>query len=155
MNNMIYNFKTHSISNSKKFYNVYYLTIGFLEIIFDFKTNELLGLEGFFPLIKSEKCNIKLPKCVVNKYFISNIDKAHIYIGGVYDYCGKVMDHADYFINQNIKYDAENGIIALGDDNILSTDKFIQIDKNIICMVDLKNILKRIYIVPDGFICRE
>lgn len=149
---MIYNFKTHSINNSKKFDNVYYLTIGFLEIIFDFKTDELLGLEGFFPLVKSEKGTINLPECVDDKYFISNIDKARICKGYVYDYCDKVVEHGGYFINQNIKYDVEKGVIALGNTINLLTDKSIQVDKNIICVVDLKNILKRIYIIPDEFI---
>ena len=60
MKNKIYNYNTHSLTRSNNHESVYLLTINFLELLFDYNTNELIDIYGFFPLVNAIKCNIDL-----------------------------------------------------------------------------------------------
>ena len=49
----------------------------------------------------------------------------------------------------------KKGIICIGDDSISKTDDVIKINKNIICIANIDNILKCIYIIPDAFVNKK
>ena len=55
------------------------------------------------------------------------------------------------FENVPIKFDNEKGIILIGQ-NLNESELGIRINKNVICGVDQKDILRCLYIIPDRFI---
>ena len=70
MNEMIYDFKTHSLSYRNPDIDVshFSLAIDTLELVFEIQTGKLLGVQGFFPLIKANVCNVDFPKCKLGEY---------------------------------------------------------------------------------------
>lgn len=137
MKELIYKHSTHSLNYAERCNaNSYSLTINFLELIFDYDTDALIGVQGFLPLIKAERCDIQIPKSTKGIYQITNIDKNKIKKGNIYDYF-PVVGTAQCDNNKvKVKYDEKEGLIELG---ILSTGKdasFITIDKHLVCSVD-------------------
>ncbi len=55
MDNMIYDFKTHSLYYENQNISVpnFSLSIDTLEIVFELQTWKLLGIQGFFPIINA------------------------------------------------------------------------------------------------------
>lgn len=147
----VYNYKTHNLSCSNNKGRFYSLTINFVELLFDYHTNELIDIFGFFPLVNAIKCNIDFPKYINGKYYINTIPGIQIEENNIYEYNEVIVDNNGYFNNAIIKFDENKGIICMGESIILETDNVIRINKNVICVVDFKNMLKCIYIIPDAF----
>lgn len=152
MENKIYNYNTHSLNCSNNYESVYSLTINFLELLFDYKTNELIDIYGFFPLVNAIKCNIDLPEWKNAKFYINISNNIQIKEKNIYNYGDVIVDKRRYLTDAIIKFDEKKGIICIGDASILKTDDVIKINKNIICIANIDNILKCIYIIPDAFV---
>lgn len=153
MKELIYERNTHSLNYAERCSaNSYSLTINFLELIFDYDTNVLIGVQGFLPLIKAECCDIKLPKSKDGLYQITNINNSKIRQGGIYDY-SSVVTTAKFDNNEvQIKYDTKEGFIELDLFPIGKDASFITIDKNLVCSINNTGVLQRLYIIPDQFV---
>ena len=152
MKELIYKHSTHSLNYAERCnVNSYSLTIIFLELIFDYDTDSLIGVQGFLPLLKAERCGIQIPKSTKGIYQLTNIDKTKIKKGNIYDYFSVVGASQCDNNKVKVKYDEKEGIIEL---DILSTGKdasFITVSKNLVCSVDNTGVLLRVYIKPDYF----
>ncbi|GAB5081169.1 hypothetical protein Osc1_03420 [Hominimerdicola sp. 21CYCFAH17_S] len=104
------------------------------------------------PLIKAERCDIQLPKSTEGLYQITNIDNTKIQQGGICDYFSVVATTQCDNNKVQIKYDAKKGLIELDLFPIGKDASFITVDKNLVCSVDNKGVLQRLYITPDSFV---
>lgn len=148
----VYNYKTHNLSCSNNKGRFYSLTINFVELLFDYHTNELIDIFGFFPLVNAIKCNIDLPEGRNAKFYINISNNIKIKEKNIYNYSDVIVDKRKYLTDATIKFDEKKGIICIGEDSILKTDDVIKINKNIICIANIDNVLKCIYIIPDAFV---
>lgn len=153
MNEMIYDFKTHSLSYGNQDIDVpnFSLTIDTLEIIFELQTGKLLGVQGFFPLLKATMCDINLPKWKVGDYFLHNVDLSIFKKNEVYDLIRKIPQTKKYFENLSIKYDKSKRIIQIGED-ACEGENVIKVNNNILCGLDKNSDLRCVYIMPEKFI---
>lgn len=156
MNRLIYNFKTHSFKNTYQFNsNTYSLTIGFLELVFNYDTDQLLGVQGFLPLINAERCNIQIPKATNDVFKLTNIKKVNIGESCIYNYHSIVGGNKDDLKKLKIKFDSLKGIIEL---DITLTDNqeyYININSNLMCSLDKNGTLIKLFIKPDEFITSD
>ncbi|MBQ3414924.1 MAG: hypothetical protein IJH39_06180 [Clostridia bacterium] len=152
MTEMIYNYKTHSLNCSKDYIGVYSLTINYVELVLDYHTDEFIDIFGFLPLVNAQKCKIELPEYKNGKVYLNISDKSQIIENSVYNYSDKVVNPKEYFKNTITKFDDKKGVICIGDNIVLESDNVIKVNKNLICVVDLNNSLKCIYIIPDIFL---
>lgn len=153
MNKMIYDFKTHSLSYRNPDIDVLHfsLAIDTLELIFELKTGKLLGVQGFFPLIKANVCDIDFPKCKLGDYFLHNIDLSIFKKGEVYDLIQKIPQTKKYFEEMSVKYDKVKRIIQIGE-NSSEGENLIRANNNIVCGLDENSDLRCVYIIPEEFI---
>ncbi len=153
MNKMIYDFKTHSLSYRNPDIDVLHfsLAIDTLELIFELKTGKLLGVQGFFPLIKANVCDIDFPKCKLGDYFLHNIDLSIFKKDEVYDLIQKIPQTKKYFEEMSVKYDKVKRIIQIGE-NSSEGENLIRANNNIVCGLDENSDLRCVYIIPEEFI---
>lgn len=153
MNEMIYDFTTHSLYYEKQDIDVpiFSLTIDTLEMVFELQTGKLLYIQGFFPIIMALKGNITLPVSKRGDYVLYNFDLAACKQNEVYDLINKIPRMKKYFEKVSIKYDREKGIIQIGEE-IQEKETTIKVNDNILCGLDQNLDLKCIYIIPTRFI---
>lgn len=152
MYKMIYEFKTHSIyyDSNDMMCNTFSLTIDTLEMLFELKTGKFIGIQGYFPLLRAQKCKLTLPQIKnYNDYYLDNVSGYRL--GFTYDLTVEIPQTRTYFAKMNIKFDREKGIIQVGT-NLGNNDKILKIDENIVLIFDHQNILKCIFIVPTVFL---
>ena len=151
---LTYNFTEHGLhyENGLTFEadKIVTLTIGTLQINVDYFTGNILSVIGFLPLVKATKMRIDIPKLVEESFFLPM--KGIEYLKGVaYDYFNFFPMCEDYFVYEKlpiVAYDEENRRILLGTRDA-TYDKFVLINKNIICGIDRKNNLKSLLILLD------
>ena len=149
--NMIYNFKTHSINIRNRYKeSSFSLTIYTLELVIDFRTRRLLYVQGYFPLPYEVDSSIELPEAKKGDYFFNNIDVSNIKAYDVFFLSDKQPQSEIYLKKFPRLFDKEKGIIQLGSNKIEKLD-FIKISNNLIVGQDNKFIIKCIYIIPDKF----
>lgn len=148
---MTYQYKTHSI-NVETFFDVetFSLEIGFLEIVVDYNSRELLYVGGYFPLVKAQKLMIQLPVSKEASFYLKNINSV-VEKFSIYSLTNKIPECGMYFDDYSIIFDKVKGVILLGCAEKQDTD-FVKINKNIIVGYDANSVLKCIYIMPDRFI---
>ena len=153
MDNMIYDFKTHSLYYENQNISVpnFSLSIDTLEMVFELQTGKLLGIQGFFPIIKAITCSISLPVCDEKEYVLKDTDLSVYRQNEVYDMIQKIPQIRKYFEKPQIKYDKEKGIIQVGSE-IQKGEVGIKINDNILCGLDRNLDLKCLYIIPTKFI---
>ncbi len=153
MNEMIYDFKTHSLTYRVPGIDVLHfsLAIDTLELIFELYTGKLLGVQGFFPLIKADVCNIDFPQCKLGDYRLNNIDLSIFKKDEVYDLIEKIPQTKKYFEKMSVKYDKSNRIIQIGE-NLSEGENLIKVNNNIVCGLDKNLDLRCVYIMPEDFI---
>lgn len=153
MNEMIYDFKTHSLTYKNLGIDVLHfsLAIDTLELIFELQTGKLLGVQGFFPLINADVCNIDFPKCKLGDYFLHNIDLSIFKKDEVYDLIEKIPQTKKYFEKMSVKYDKVKHIIQIGE-NPSEGENLIRVNNNIVCGLDKNWDLGCVYIMPEKFI---
>lgn len=153
MSGMIYNFLTHNIYYETQDINypTFSLAIDTLEMIFAFKTGKLLRIQGFFPLIKSNVCNINLPIYEEGDYVLSNLELSSYEQNRIYDLICKIPQTREYFEKIIVRYDMEKGLIQIGK-GAQTGEVGIKVSDNIICVLDHNLILKSLYICPTKFI---
>lgn len=149
---MVYELKTHSI-NAENFYNnpTFSLMIDTLEIVVNYKTREILYVQGFLPLIKAKKSILELPLSCDGKLFLNNIDFSNINEYDVFSLTQKIPQCKKYFEEKNLIFDDMNGIIQLGSVD-KEKNKYIKISNNLIIGYDYFEVIKTIYIIPDRYI---
>jgi hypothetical protein len=156
MQDMVYDFKTHSLHH-EIIYKLeidiccFSLKIHYLELFFELQNGKFLGACGFLPLISADKCSIELPKYKSGDYFLHNIDLSMIKRGEIYDLKRKIPQTIKYFSDANFKYDRTQGIILLGESPSVE-ENVLKINKNIVCGLDESMNLKSIYLMPEDFI---
>lgn len=149
--NMIYDFKTHSINIINRYRESRFsLTIETLELVIDFRTKRLLYVQGYFPLLNAVDAMIKLPKERKGDYFFDKIDDSNISPYDIYSLADKQPQSEMYLKKFPELFDKEKGIIQLGSNERKRLD-FIRINNNLIVGQDNKFIIKCIYIIPDKF----
>lgn len=153
MNEMIYAFKTHSLSYRNPDIDVshFSLAIDTLELVFELQTGKLLGVQGFFPLIKANVCNVDFPKCKLGDYFLHNVDLSTFKKDDVYDLIHKIPQTKKYFEEMSVKYDKVKQIIQIGK-NSSEGENLIKVNNNIVCGLDENFNLRCVYIMPEEFI---
>lgn len=153
MENMIYNFKTHSFYYENQNIDVpnFSLSIDTLEIVFELETGKLIRIQGFFPIIKAIVCSISLPTCEEKEFVLKNTDLSVYKQNGVYDIIQKIPQIKKYFDKIQIKYDKEKGIIQVGSE-MQKGEVGIKINDNILCGLDNNLDLKCLYLIPTKFI---
>ena len=150
---MIYDFKTHSLIYRNPDIDILHfsLAIDTLELIFELKTGKLLGIQGFFPLIKANVCNIDFPHYKLGDYFLQNIDLSIFKKDEVYDLIQKIPQTKKYFEEISVKYDKVKQIIQIGEDS-KEGENLIKVNDNIVCGLDKNSDLRCVYIIPEEFI---
>lgn len=153
MENMIYNFKTHSLYYENQNISVpnFSLAIDTLEMVFELETGKLVRVQGFFPIIKAIVCSIDFPVCKEKEFVLRNTDLSVYRQNEVYDIIQKIPQIRKYFEKQQIKYDKEKGIIQVGDE-IQKGEVGIKVNDNIVCGLDNNLDLKCLYLIPTEFI---
>lgn len=153
MDNMIYDFEIHSLyyENQNISVPIFSLSIDTLEMIFELQTGKLIGIQGFFPIIKAITCSISLPVYDVKEYVLKNTDLSVYRQNEVYDMVKKIPQTRKYFEKMHIKYDKEKGIIQVGSE-MKKGEVGIKINDNIVCGLDKNLELKCLYIIPTKFI---
>ena len=153
MNEMIYDFKTHSLSYRNPDIEVLHfsLAIDTLELIFELQTGKLLGAQGFFPLINVDVCSIDFPKYKLGDYLLHNINLSIFKKDEVYDLIQKIPQTKKYFEEMFVKYDKVKHIIQIGE-NSSEGENLIMVNNNIVCGLDENLELRCVYIMPDEFI---
>lgn len=153
MNEMIYDFTTHSLYYENQDVDVlnFSLAIDTLEMVFELQTGKLLRIQGFFPLIKATVCTIDFPKWKEGDYLLYNIDLSVCRENEVYDLVRKIPQTQKYFEKKSIKYDKEKGIIQVGED-VQEGKDVIKVNNNIFCALDDNLNLRGVYIMPQRFI---
>lgn len=153
MNEMIYDFKTHSLSYRNPDIDVLHfsLAIDTLELIFELQTGKLLGAQGFFPLIQANVCNIDFPKCKSGYYLLHNVDLSMFKKDEVYDLTQKIPQTKKYFEEISLKCDKVKRIIQIGE-NPSEGENLVMVDNNIVCGLDENLDLRCLYIMPEEFI---
>lgn len=153
MDNLIYDFKSHSLYYEKPSISVpiFSLLIDTLEMVFELQTGKLIGIQGFFPIIKAITCSISLPMCDKKEYVLKNSDLSSYEQNKVYDMLQRMPQIKKYFEKMQIKYDKERGIIQVGSD-MQKGEIGIKINNNILCGFDNNLDLKCLYIIPTIFI---
>lgn len=152
MNNMVYDFVTHSLSyeNRNNDQQVFSLLIDTLEIECELRTGKIVGVQGFLPLIMAEKDNINIKSFYEGDASIGDVNE-HPYIeNAAYDLLEKIPKSKKYFGTVSVKYDEKKGIIQLGTE-IDFNEKIVKVNRNIYCGLDINEELKCIYIIPDVF----
>lgn len=148
-NKMIYEYNVHGLYYENKFgAGCFTLTIGFLQLDFDFKSGKFSRVYGYLPLDQEAKCEIQLPDWKEGEYYLKDTgcesDMA-------YDFTQIVPETINYFGSGRVDFDRTKGVIFLGS-KISEKEKGIRIDDNILLGFDEEGILKCIYIIPDCFI---
>ena len=153
MNNMIYDFKTHSLYYDAPNTNIpnFSLTIDTLELVFELQTGRLVRIQGFFPIIKAITCSINLPAWDEKDYVLQNTDLSIYRQNEVYDMIQKIPQIKKYFEKMQIKYDKEKGIIQIGSE-MQNGEVGMKISDNILCGLDSNLDLKCIYVIPTKFV---
>lgn len=149
---MIYNFATHSLYYEGQDIDIpnFSLAIDTLELVFELQTGKLLCIQGFFPLIQASKSNIQLPICDKGDYLLHNFDLSMCKPNEIYDLTKKLPQTRKYFEKMTIKYDAEKGIIQIGEE-MKEQESTIEVNNNILCGLDQNLDLKCVYIIPTRF----
>ena len=149
---MIYEMKTHSLHcEADKNIKIFSLTIQTLELLFEKKTGKLINARGFFPLIKAVKCKIDLPFIEESEYFLSDVILRKVHENDVWELIDIIPQCKAYFEDLTIKFDSNNGIILLGNEENIDP-KRIRINDNLYIGCDKWSNLKCIYIKPTEFI---
>ena len=153
MNHMIYDFKTHSLGYRNPDIEVFHfsLAIDTLELIFELQTGKMLGIQGFFPLIKANLCDIDFPDCKREDYILQNIDLSVFKKNEVYDLIYKIPQTKKYFEEMSVKYDKVKQIIQIGE-NVREGENLLKVNNNIVCGLDERLDLKCVYIIPEEFV---
>lgn len=150
---MVYEFKTHSLYYESKqiFVPNFSFTIDTLEIICELKSGKLLGVQGFFPLLKASIEIIELPNTKKCSYYIPGVHRLNCKKNSIYDLMKKVPETEKYFKPLFIRFDKNKGIIHIGV-KLSKKEIGIKIDNNIICGCDMNLNIKSLYIIPNQFI---
>ncbi len=153
MDNMIYDFKTHSLYYENQNISVpnFSLSIDTLELVFELQSGKLVRIQGFFPIIKAITCSISLPVYDEKEFVLINTDLSVYRQNEVYDMMQKIPRIRKYFERTPMKYDKERGIIQVGSE-IQEGEVGIKVNDNILCGLDCNLDLKCIYIIPTKFI---
>lgn len=153
MENMIYNFKTHSLYYENQDIGVpsFSLSVDTLEMVFELETGKLVRIQGFFPIIKASACSISLPICKEKEFVLKNTDLFAFRQNEVYDIVQKIPQIKKYFEKILIRYDKEKGIIQVGSE-LQKGEVGIKINDNILCGLDNNLDLKCLYLIPTKFI---
>lgn len=153
MDKMIYDFTTHSLSYEDRIIEkpIFSLMIDTLEIECILETGEIIGVQGFLPLLKAEKESIIIMPSHEQSVCISSIKKHEYKENMAYDLLEKELEIKQYFDKLHIKYDEQSGIIQLGSE-LEKEDKTIKITHNIYGGLDINYKLKCLYLVPDIFL---
>ncbi len=152
MDNMIYDFKTHSLHYENLNYSVptFSLSIDTLEMVFELQTGKLVRVQGFFPIINAVTCSISLPECDEKEFVLKNVDLSVYNQYEVYDMIQNIPQIRKYFEKIQIKYDKEKGIIQVGSE-IQKGEVGVKINDNILCGFDNNSDLKCLYLMPTKF----
>lgn len=152
MTDLIYEYHTHSLNYENRCdLNYYSLTIGYLELMFDLDTDTLIGVQGFLPLIKAERCNIQIPEATNGTFINPRKGSVNHNKGHIYDYFLSNEEAKEYVSNAHIKFDKVNGVIEVDIYPQHKGSSIIKIDGNIICSIDDKGELQTLYIKPNRF----
>ena len=153
MDNMIYDFKTHSVYYETQNTSIpeFSLMIDTLEMVFELQTGKLVRIQGFFPIIKAITCSINLPVWDEKDYVLQDTNLSIYRQNEVYDMIQKIPQTKKYFEKLQIKYDKEKGIIQIGSE-MQKGEVGIKINDNILCGLDSNLDLKCLYIIPTKFI---
>ena len=156
MREMIYDFTTHSLyyTNKEISVSIFSLAIDTLEMVFELQTGKLIGIQGFLPLVQASNSKIFLPKFQKGEYLLQKFDLSKCNPNEVYDWTKIVPQTQKYFEKLSIKYDAENGIIQIGE-TLSEQETAIKVNDNILCGLDQNLYLKCVYIMPTQFIGKE
>lgn len=126
------------------------LTIDTLQINIDYLTGNILSVTGFLPLFKANKNSIVIPQVVAEKFCVS-MKNVEYQKGIAYDYFKFFPESERNFIRNGLpilEYDNENKRILIGTRDDIN-DKYIKVDKNIICGIDSAKNLKALLISLD------
>lgn len=150
---MIYDFATHSLYYENQRIDVpnFSLTIDTLEMVFELRTGKLIYVQGFLPLIRASKSSINFPICTKGDYLLHDFDLSKCKQNAVYDLMKKIPATQKYFERMPVKYDAEKGIIQVGEE-MKALETTIEVNDNLLCGLDQKLNLKCLYIIPTRFI---
>lgn len=150
---MIYEYKTHSLyyKTEEILTPNFSLSIDTLELIYGISNGKLLGIQGFFPIVKAVQCDIIIPRWERKDYFIHNYESLGCKQNRIYDLDKKVPNSARYFKPLDIRFDKNRGIIQIGKE-LLIEELVFKVDENITCGCDTDLNLKTIYIIPNIFI---
>lgn len=147
---MKYDFSNHSLYNEEFYYleSVFSLYIDTLEMIFDYSSGKLIGVQGFFPLLKATRIEIDFPIFIDGMYRVPRYDELEIAEYMAYDFDVICKESAKYFSPLTISYDSMKGLIIIGSINI-SEDVAIRIRSDTFCFFDDNNNLKGLCISID------
>lgn len=149
---MTFNNKTHSIDNDPRETSpTFSISIGTMEIVVDYATRKFVYVQGYFPLVKSQKVDMNVPLADKGHYYFSDIDMDKIREFGVFELSEKLPASEPYFFDGKVLFDHERGIIRIGGDPS-DADTLVKINDNIIVGQDTSLALKFLYIMPDRFI---
>ena len=146
---IIYHFTTHSLyyTNKEISVSIFSLAIDTLEMVFELQTGKLIG-------IQASNSKIFLPKFQKGEYLLQKFDLSKCNPNEVYDWTKIVPQTQKYFEKLSIKYDAEKGIIQIGE-TLSEQETAIKVNDNILCGLDQNLYLKCVYIMPTQFIGKE
>ena len=149
MSEMIYDFAIHSLYYDKTDMIVhnFSLMIDTLELVFHLQTGKLVGIQGFFPLVSANECNIELPDWKEGSFTLQNCELSKCKHNEIYDLAQVIPRAQKYFEKRKVKYDKREGIIQLGEE-LQKGESVIKISSNIFCGFDSNSVLKCLYIVP-------
>lgn len=153
MDKMIYDFKTHSLSYEDREIKkpIFSLMIDTLEIECMLETGEIIGVQGFLPLIKAEKKAITIGPFHEQSIRIGSVKEQEYKENMAYDLLEKEDEIKQYFGKLQIEYDEKAGIIQLGSE-LEKEDKTIKITHNIYGGLNMNSKLKCLYLLPDTFL---
>ncbi|MGY3735558.1 hypothetical protein ACWOAN_02145 [Lactococcus taiwanensis] len=152
---MIYDFSTYGLYYENKIYSdnnpTFSLLLGTLELEYDFKNMELIGVSGYLPILEENKEKIVLENIVQENIVLQLPRNTEINVGDVWSLFDISPQMKKYFAPLNISYDGKKGIIQLGV-NDKGNKRLLKVTNNIFCKLDNKGVIKCLFIHPDSFI---
>ena len=126
------------------------LAIDTLQLEIDYFTGSILSVTGFLPLFRSKKTSVEIPRKIEGVFFVPMKDIEYKK-GIAYDFFKYFPQSAIYFLEDGLpvlEYDEEKKRILVGS-NGDSNDKYVKINKNVICGLDTENNVKSLFILLD------
>lgn len=154
---LVYDFREHGLYYQNRIDDLRVkkitLTIDTLQLECDYIAGELLSVSGYFPLYRANRSTLEIPFCI-DKGFTVQVRNVEYKPGMAYEYFKFYPESKKYFIKEElpiVTYDEKNKRILIGNTNTSNSNN-IQINKNIICVLDEKGILKALLLQLDEVI---